>query len=191
MKKRETAIDSLTGIFNSVKSIFAQCLSFTKILVIFGSTIVSPKEMFYIELPHITESTKALSYSTSKTLLFKNIVMCDILNQAIPSNYSNKMTVLVYGDRQSHFTKMGFIPKAQFVMSNRGTIFRFILKNSFGEIMTPIHSRQDIFNISGIQPLDLEDDHCPAIQVDEQPSSIAETEEFIWYQIPHILKGFK
>ena len=195
----------MVALFTCIQQLFELCLPVKEVLMLLGSTIVSPMELYRICLTEPTDYTANLSQRISTSTFFKAIVTSDLLGNATAVKTPKTLTVMVLAERDQAFSTLGLIPKVQYKIPTRGQQFNITLNNKQqGSVMTPMVNRTGELNISGIEPLDLslcppeaEVAHRDMDQVSGVVDMLAEVDlgdeenGQIWYQIPHTVVGYK
>ena len=100
---------------------------------------------------------KVLNWTTCRMALFQKLVADDVLGEAKPLKTGNKLTVLVLAPRESDLGSFGLISKPMFKISHRGSHYVFNIACQ-GRVINPdlSYAGDGYFDISGVEPLDLE-----------------------------------
>lgn len=177
---------------------------------ILGGTFVNPKETYVIRVP------RACNYDgpplTSKVCvrtLFRKLFSSDIFSDisiASPTNFH----CLIEAPRDSNFT--WFTPKQAFKIPTKGKLFELNILSTSNLIEPRLNSTMvSHFELSGITPLDRsidrsvdgsfskdmsqlcinDDSTMEEEELNENACNDDTEEDFIWFQAPLKLKGFK
>jgi hypothetical protein len=152
MKYAIKAVRNLDQIFDMISQAFEICPEIRNILILFGTTPISPKESYLVSLPMFHPEFDCLCLKNSVKTLFRQIVCNDILGDAKSISPTN-MIVMIDAPKHSGIT--WFIPKPNFKLPVRGK--RHIFNLSCKQPDSPNQSilcNDDAVEISGIEPLE-------------------------------------
>jgi hypothetical protein len=154
MKKAEEVIHNLDEICIQLGNAFDTCPEIKSVLILIGSTTVSPKEIYMISLPPLNPEANNVSYQSCVKTLFKQLITDDVFScskEILPTN----VTVLLHAPRDSGIK--WFLPKSMFKVPQRGMQYHLNLICLYNEPVNYNHNLSidlDEMEISGIEPLD-------------------------------------
>ena len=181
------------------------CLPVREVLILLGSTIVSPKEIYHVVLPATSNCSDSLSYRVCMTTMFKHLVKTDLIGKATAVKTPKKISVLLLAERDPAFSDLGLIPKVQYKIPQRGQHF-IINFHSQKDELTPMANRSGELDISGIELLDisvelehptpsskrvLSDNISDVTDLMVDVNLGGDANQMIWYQIPHTVIGYR
>ncbi|XP_064624205.1 MAD2L1-binding protein-like [Lineus longissimus] len=152
-RKRLKAVQHMDEILQNVELTFKNFSNIEQVLIILGSTPVSPKESFLIRLPHPGfYEGRLLSAKSCKSELFRKLVSCDLFSDLKQLSSTNFM-VFILAPRNSGLK--WFQPKFSFKMPTRGHLFEFSLVST-GKLCNPEITQASLcdLELSGIEPLE-------------------------------------
>lgn len=155
IKRANKAVCGLDEIFSHIIQAFDNCPEIRQVIFILGSTHVSPKESYLINLPTLNRNTDTdgLPVKTCIKSLFRQLIMQDILENSKPIGTTN-LIVLISAPRDSGIE--WFLPKPIFKPPERGV--QYVLNLNCKEVILSGHdlSKDDCeIEISGIELLEL------------------------------------
>lgn len=136
---------------------FDVCPEIQEILVVLGSTIVSPKETYLISMPLMCPESDGLPLKVCVKSLFKQIITQDII-QDLKKTSCTKLHVLVKAHR--HCGLPWFLPKPMYKPSTRGQHCHINFESrSLSTTIGQHDLTQDEIDveISGIEPFNISD----------------------------------
>ncbi|XP_061192889.1 uncharacterized protein LOC133201113 [Saccostrea echinata] len=152
LKNAIKAVCNLDQIFDMISQAFEICSEIRSVLILFGTTPVSPKESYLLTLPVLHPEYDSLSVRNSIKSLFQQIITQDVLG-GVKSISPTNMTVMVNAPKNSGIT--WFLPKPHFKVPVRGRRHVFNLSCEYPH---PVNHSIDCGNetaeISGIEPLE-------------------------------------
>jgi hypothetical protein len=152
-KKRQKAIEQMDEILQNVEQAFKNLSNIEQVMVILGSTPVSPKESFLIRLPSPgCYEGRLLSANSCKRDLFRKLVSCDLFSDLKQLGSTNFM-VFIQAPRDSGLK--WFQPRLSFKIPTRGQLFEFSLICT-SKLFDPEITQASLcdFELSGIEPLE-------------------------------------
>ncbi|XP_062602805.1 uncharacterized protein LOC134264532 [Saccostrea cucullata] len=146
------AVGNLDQIFDEISQAFEICSEIRSVLILFGTTPVSPKESYLLTMPVLHPEHDSVSVRNSIKSLFRQIITQDVLGDVKTISPTN-MTVMVNAPKNSGIT--WFLPKPHFKVPVRGRRHVFNLNCDYPH---PVNHSIDCGNetaeISGIEPLE-------------------------------------
>ncbi|ELU02915.1 hypothetical protein CAPTEDRAFT_220722 [Capitella teleta] len=208
--KRHKCVLSLTEIFSTLNHIFLTAGPVTQVLFILGSTIVSPRDVYLINLPSYSYETRELSSRQCLAALFKRVVGSDWYSSVPELKSLTKLHVLVRTNTSFRCDDLPLIPRPNFRVPQRGHHFTLNLicgPSNFDPNLSQIEAEDDAFDISGIESLNFSDLAEPQgsrlgsaiepsgdIETSLDDSGMDEEEnssEQMWYQMTIAAKGYR
>ena len=154
-RRRKEAVDSLEQIFGHINETFAFIHPVRQVILLFGPTIITPKEFYVLQFPTRCYDGNILHWKSCRTAFFHKLVASDIFSHAKDLNSMVKLTVMVEAPRECDAAAVGLIPKPMFKVPTRGTRFQlnFLCK---GKVVNPdfSHVSDTSFDMSGIEPIE-------------------------------------
>ena len=153
-QKTDSTIASLTNLFEQIRKTFEKCPEIEQVAVVFGSTVMTPKESYVINFPPPCADADHIPFASCKRILFRQIFEQDILGALGKSLPPTNMSVILSAPRSCPVS--WFLPKMSLAAPKRGTVTTFNLCCSY---TVPVSSELT-FNggdwsiISGIELLD-------------------------------------
>lgn len=146
------AVRNLDQIFDMISQAFEICPEIRSILILFGTTPISPKESYLLSMPVLHPEFDCLSLKSSVKTLFRQIVCKDVLGDAKSISPTN-MIVMVNAPKCSGIS--WFLPKPNFKLPVRGKRHVFNLNCKHSDLANQsIVCNDDTVEISGIEPLE-------------------------------------
>lgn len=146
------AVGNLDQIFDMISQAFDICPEIRSILILFGTTPISPKESYLLTMPALHPEFDSLSVKNSVKTLFRQIITQDVLGGAKSMSPTN-MIVMVNAPKNSGIA--WFLPKPTFKLPVRGR--RHVFNLSCKQPQPADHSivcSDGRAEISGIEPLE-------------------------------------
>lgn len=146
------AVGNLDQIFDMISQAFEMCPEIRSILILFGTTPISPKESYLLTMPILHPEFDNLSVKNSVKTLFRQIITQDVLGNAKNLSPTN-MIVMINAPRNSGIT--WFLPKPTFKLPVRGRrhVFNLNCKHPHPADHSIVCSDGKA-EISGIEPLE-------------------------------------
>ncbi|XP_055957008.1 MAD2L1-binding protein [Patella vulgata] len=164
-RKASSALENLDLIFENIQKSFEHCPEISQIMIVLGSTVVSPKEMYIIQMPPLSPDAENIVFKSCVRSLFRQLITQDLLGNIKGISPTN-MTVLLKAPRGCNIE--WFTPKHNFKTSSRGQQFMFNCVCEQPVVLTHdlTHDANE-FDISGIDCLDSLDIDMSATALDD------------------------
>ncbi len=213
--KRQRALDTIDKILSTIHDVFQVSPNVHQILIVFGATVISPKEQYLITLPPECCYLDPLSSAQAKLTLFRNIIKSDYWIKLSEMKLQTKVHIFLKAPSCEKLSELGLWPKARFTMASKGKILTVNCQYKPCPEGLELSQLDDTeFEISGIEPLnDTANELDCSIGAIGSPSTAnkdmknkskslksgengddgapGNENEPIWYQIQHIFTGFK
>ncbi len=213
--KRQRALDTIDKILSTIHDVFNGSHNVRQILIVFGATVISPKEQYLITLPPECCYLDPLSSAQAKLTLFRNIIKSDYWTKLSEMKSQTKVHIFLKASCSEKLSELGLWPKVRFMMANKGRILTVNCQYKPCPEGLELSQLDDTeFEISGIEPLndtanDLDSTNggmgSPSVangEVKDKAKASKPVEngldgksvnenELIWYQVQHIFTGFK
>lgn len=207
---QEVFLQDIEALFSAVNYVFTNIVPVRKILVIFGPSIISPKESFMINFPTEFYEGTIISHKCCMRKVFRQLIAKNFLDNTKSPNSGTSLFLLFWAPRNCNYEAARLLPKLSFNAPNRG--LRFLINFTFSHVVkrSPNISltTDDKVDISGIELLDDSLGDGPSdsrtassplhksTSVADTPSCLensdqTESDDFIWYQSSTVVKGFK
>ncbi len=153
-KKRQAAVLGLENICENLTQVLEHGHAISEVLIVLGSTPVSPKELYRIKLPVGVYDGLVSNFINSKSKLFRKLVTSDLFDDVKELTCSVNVMVLVRAPRECNFGSVKMLPKPAFKIPKRGTHFVITLKSK-GRLINEELSRMgdSEFEVSGVESL--------------------------------------
>ncbi|XP_005100549.1 uncharacterized protein LOC101860661 [Aplysia californica] len=152
-QKTEGVITNLSNIFDQLRKAFESCPEIEQVAVVFGATVVSPKESYVINFPPPCADADCLPFLSCKRTLFKQIIDKDILGVMRHDLSPTNMMLLLSAPRTCPV--QWFLPKISLGAPQRGNVISF---NFYCSYVVPfchdLTFNGDVSVLSGIELLD-------------------------------------
>ena len=201
-RKKTALISLLETVFQQLESTFNLAHSVQEVVVLLGSTIVTPKETYTIRFPTAMYEGKLLSLQQAKFCLFRKLVTNPCWTE-VPEMKATKMYIFVFATRDDGLSRLGLKPQLAFKKPTKGRIFNINLHCKCTEVSPELSRLGDAeFEISGVEPFDtsdiMENDTNGQLSAaacngdyDRTESDSHYAQDFIWYQLPVVVHGLK
>ena len=153
-RKRQRAVQALDKMFLMLEEVFHMGGPIKQVLVILGSTVVTPKEVFVLKFPTSFSDSHSVSLRNCMSVLFRNLVIRDWFGDVKPLKSCTKLHVMVQAPRQCNFTSQMLLPKVNYKIPPRGK--HFVLNFTCRAHVTNAELSQlgdSEFDISGVEQL--------------------------------------
>ena len=202
-RKRLTTISLLETTFEQLESVFNSAHYIEEVVILLGSTSVTPKETYSIKFPTAMYEGKLLSLQQAKTCLFRQLVTnpCWV---DVPEMRPTKLHVFILAARDDRLASLGLKPRLTFKKPNKGRTFSITFDCKCTVVSAELSRLGDAdFEISGVEPLDtsdfLENDTSVNVPTGAHNGDLHNhtqihaqgEEDFIWYQLPIVVQGLK
>ena len=201
--KKTAMISLLETILQQLESTFNLAHSVQEVVILLGSTIVTPKETYTITFPTAMYEGKLLSLQQAKSCLFRKLVTNPCWTE-VPEMKATKMYIFVFAARDDGLSRLGLKPQLAFKKPTKGRIFNINLDCKCAEVSPELSRLGDTeFEISGVEPFDtsdiVENDTTGQLSAanfngdlhDRMESNSHYAQDFIWYQLPVVVHGLK
>ena len=152
INKAKTVVCKLDQLFQQTLTAFETCPEIQQALLLLGSTPVTPKECYLIQLPHICPEADNMSLKSSKHALFRHLVAEQVLSRDTALGPTNLYVVLC-APRSAALH--GFVPKTTFKLPTRGHCLTLNMMCNQPSFCSQDLTMDDTeVEISGIEPLE-------------------------------------
>lgn len=153
-QKTDGILSHLSQLFDQTQKTFEKCPEIEQVAIVFGSTVMSPKESIVINFPPSCADADCVPFQTGKRLLFKQMMEQDVLG-SLPVTLGPTNLMLTLSAPRACPVQW-FLPKIALKAPKRGAVVTLNLCCSY---MVPIPEevtvcKDDLSIISGIVPLD-------------------------------------
>ena len=166
MIKRRKDIEAAECLFDALTNIFSTSSHIKEILILLGSTIMSPKEVFVLRFPTSFYDGPILPYKQCLTSVFHKLVSEDLLGDVAELNSIVKMSVMILAPRDQDYSCYNLKPQLNYKIPQRGRKFKLNFEchrnvNKLGAELSIMD--ETLFDMSGIEPLNktMDPDHDP------------------------------
>jgi hypothetical protein len=210
MRKRHACVESVGTIFATIDYVFQHAQAISQVIFILGTTIVSPKDVYIVNLPESSLETHQPSYRQSLSVFFRTVISKDWYKNAPQCKSLTKLHVLLRRSRGINCDGVFLLPRPNFKVPQRGHHFTLDLicgVSNLDQDISQIEPSDDDFNISGIDILNYSDldsglpqsltNGESSLQTDTQSASNEcrkDTEQDsmqMWYQVSIAGRGYR
>lgn len=150
-RKAADLVQKLDESIQRIMEAFEICPEIKKVVVSFGATSASPKEMYTIHMPPLNPDAENLPGKACLKTLFRQLLAEDPLRdikQISPSN----ITIFLLAPRHSGLN--WFFPKPNYHIPTRGHKVEFYLFSKCGQGSHDLSKDFSIIELSGFEPFD-------------------------------------
>ncbi|GFS24757.1 MAD2L1-binding protein [Elysia marginata] len=152
-RKVGNLLDELCQLSEKLRQAFETCPEIEQVAVLFGGTVVSPKESYVIKFPPPCPDADSLPLKSCKRNLFQQVISEDFLGSLTTTLAPTNVTVLISAPRTCPL--QWFLPKQTLKSPKLGTIINF---NFHCDYLVPICHDLTMadgeFELSGLELLD-------------------------------------
>lgn len=153
-RKRQDSTDNLEKICRTLLDVFTVGGPIKHVVISFGATVMSPKELYILNFPTAVYEGPVLSYNSCRSILFRKLVTCDFFADAKPLRSLAKLSVLVYALRSCNLCAQNLHPKTSYKIPLRGQRLVVDLDCQSPETNANLTKVDEAYlDISGVEPL--------------------------------------
>ncbi|KAL5008180.1 hypothetical protein ScPMuIL_013761 [Solemya velum] len=152
LKRSTDVVKNVEEIASKLQQSFEVCPEIHQVLLLFGGTLVSPKESYLLNLPPLQTGADSLSLKTCRKSIFRKLIMQDVLGRMDSVSPTN-LILLVKAPRECDLK--WFLPKPSYKVPKRGKhfTFNFVCKSSDEDGMD-LSQAEEYLDMSGIAPFE-------------------------------------
>lgn len=215
-RDRQLFMKDADSLFDTITNVFTNIVPVKGVLLILGSSIMNPRDSYLISFPTEFYEGAMLTHQVCVQKVFRQLITSDFVGNAKPLSSCTSLYVLFLAQRNCKHQIASLLPKLSFKVPSRGS--RYSINFSFTSAVMKSSdfsfSENEVVEISGIEALesslDEEEMSTSTIQnsdsapdsyltggTDESCTSYLEdagitvSDDYIWYQAPTVVKGFK
>ena len=190
-------VQSVDSLFQTIHSIFLSGEMIKQVLIVLGSSIMSPRDCYLFSFPTEFYEGRTLSRQSCLSRLFRTLYVEDFLAKSKPLNSCTNLFVMFLVPRQCDHRRWNLTPRLSYKVPFIGTHYGVNIIFEGDNVMQSnptLNLVGDELDISGIQPLDKSGNDLSLYAqtpVKSPKRSVCDDDDYVWFELPVVVKGYK